>query len=128
MIILLLSSCTNSVVGNSIPPSGEEVFVAFLSNLNQDLKDESLCRANILLYEQLALSLSVSHESKNTTVISSTCTPSKHEMNTKVIDIWDCTIQINENNPDGEFISSSTYVFGLSKDKKEYIGNSLRCH
>lgn len=112
----------------STPPRGEQVFKALLKNGNVNLATEPFCKADINLYEQLALALSVSYESNNKTIIESHCSPSKHEMSTaNVVDVWDCTVQINENNKKGGFISSSTLVFSLTLKDKEFIKGSLRC-
>ena len=128
LIALILSCYSIGVDAQNAPPNGEEVFGIFLSKMNMNLANESLCKADMKLYEQLALSLSVSYESKNITKVTSSCEPSKFDVtNNKVIDIWDCTIQINENSPEGEFVSSSTYVFGLSRGKHEFVDGSLRC-
>lgn len=127
-LVLMLCGCSSPVVGKGSMPSGEEVFNALFKNLDKNLRDEPLCRAEMTLREQLALSLSVAHESQNTTTIESHCSPSKHEVKPdQTIDIWDCTVQLNENDTDGNFISSSTYVFGLTKNHKEFVEGSLRC-
>jgi len=128
LLILLLSGCSVAVIGETRPPSGEEAFSIFLSKASLSLEDEPLCKADIKLYQQLALSLSVSHETNNTIKIASSCAPSKFEnAENKVVDIWDCKIQISEENPEGEFVSNSTYVFGVSWDRSEYVEGSLRC-
>lgn len=110
-------------------PTGEEVFGALLANDDIDLAMEPLCKADIRLHQQLALSLSVSHESRNTTRIMSSCEPSKFESRPdQVIDIWDCEIRIIETDPKDEFISSSAYRFGITKDKQHrFVEGSLRC-
>lgn len=126
--LLFLTGCTIDAAEPSSPPSGEEVFNALLKNGNIDLATEPLCKADMNLYEQMALALSVSYGNDNRTVIESHCLPSKHEMSTgNVVDVWDCTVQINENNKEGEFVSSSTIVFGLTLKTRELIKGSLRC-
>lgn len=128
LVILILTGCSLSVNGKDTRPGGEDIFGILLSNLDVNLENEPLCKAKIKLAKQLALSLSVSYESPNVTKISSSCSPSKFETPAnEVIDIWDCTIRINEDSPKGEFISSSTYVFGISQDKNEFVNGSLRC-
>lgn len=125
---LFLTGCAVHAAEHSNPPSGEQVFNALLKNGNIDLATEPLCKADINLYEQIALALSVSHESDNKTSIESRCSPAKHEMSTgNVVNVWDCTVQINENDKTGEYISSSTMVFGLTLKNKEFIKGSLRC-
>jgi len=109
-------------------PTGEEVFSALFNYGKVELTKEPLCKADISLSEQLALNLSVSYESKNKTTIKSFCSPSKFDIPSgKVIDVWDCTVQVNETGNNGEFISSSTTVFSLTKDKHDFVKGSLRC-
>ena len=109
-------------------PTGEEVFRVLFNHAKVDLAKEPLCKADINLGEQLSLDLSVSFESHNQTMIKSFCTPSKFDVSSgKVIDVWDCTVQVNENDKNGEFISSSTTVFSLTKDKHGFVKGSLRC-
>lgn len=128
IFFLFLSGCAVQAANLSNPPSGEQVFNALLKNGNINLVNEPLCKANIDLYAQLSLAFSVSYESDNKTVIKSHCSPSKHDFSTgNIVDVWDCTVQINESNNKGDFISSSTIVFSLTKDKKEFIRGSLRC-
>lgn len=128
IVILFLTGCTVHAANLSNPPRGEDVFNAILKNGNINLATERLCKADIKLYEQLSLAFSVSYESDNKTIIKSYCSPSKFDKsNGNVIDVWDCTVQINENNAKAEFISSSFIVFSLSLDKKEFIKGSLRC-
>jgi hypothetical protein len=128
LCFLFLTGCAVHAAEPPIPPRGEQIFNALLKNGNVDLATEPLCKADINLYEQIALALSVSYENDNKTVIESHCSPSKHEMSAgNVVDVWDCTVQINENNKKGEFISSSTIVFSLTLKNKEFIKGSLRC-
>ncbi|MCI0507808.1 MAG: hypothetical protein L0Z73_17095 [Gammaproteobacteria bacterium] len=128
IFFLFLTGCAVHAADLADKPRGEEVFSALLKNGSINLVNEPLCKADINLYEQLALAFSVSYESGNTTVIKSHCSPSKHEFSAdNIVDVWDCTVQINENNQKGEFISSSTIVFSLTLDKKEFINGSLRC-
>jgi hypothetical protein len=127
-IILVISMMSFEVVAEPNFPKGERVFSEFFSIFQKDLKNELLCQADIKLFELFSLSLSTSYDTENSTYISSSCTPSKFDVSdNRTIDIWDCTIQINEDNPGGEFISSSTYVFGLSKNTHKYVDGSLRC-
>ncbi len=128
LLLVLISGCAAQARDLGRQPSGEEVFKAILKHGEIDLQNEALCKADIKLYEQLALSLSVSFESENTTHIKSTCSPSKFELSSKnLIDAWDCSIQVNENSGSGDFISSSIFVFSLSTDDFEYLKGSLRC-
>jgi hypothetical protein len=128
-MVVLLAACAHHAEGSSAPPRGEEVLYALLKNDDVLLSAEPLCNADMKLYEQLALALSVSYDSENTTVIKSSCLPSKFERNIGNIEnVWDCTIQINENSSTGEYISSSTFVLSLTKDSKKFIKGSLRCY
>ena len=128
LALVFLSGCGAHAAVLSIPPRGEDVFNVLFKNGAIDLANEPLCKADIKLYEQLALSFSVSYESRNNTMIKSSCAPSNFEKTPgHVIDVWECTVQINESNKSGEFVSSSTIVFDLTLDKKEFLKGSLRC-
>jgi len=128
ILILSLSGCTGHAADLSRPPTGEQVFHELLKNGSIHLNNEPLCKANINLFTQLSLALSVSYESDNTAIIKSFCSLTKHEFSGgNIKNAWDCTVQINENNKKGDFISSSTIVFSLTADKKEFIKGSLRC-
>lgn len=128
LTIIVMASCTASAADSLKPPNGEEVFAALLQNLDVSLAAEPLCKANTKLSNHLALALSVSYANKNTATLKSSCVPSKFDIATgKTMDIWDCTIQINENSQKGEFISSSTIAFGLTPDTKKFVKGSLRC-
>lgn len=128
LALIFLTGCTVHAADSTIPPRGEDVFNALFKNGNIDLISEPLCKADIMLYEQLALAFSVSFESQNKTTIKSSCSPSKFDKTPDTtIDVWECTVQINEDNQNGEFISSSTIVFDLTLDNKEFIKGSLRC-
>ena len=127
-LFLLLAGCSAHAANIQSKPRGDEIFHVLLKNGDIKLINEPLCKADINLTEQLSLALSVSYESENKTIIKSFCNPSKFDYPSgKVIDVWDCTVQINENNKNNEFISSSTFVFSLTKDKNEFIKGSLRC-
>lgn len=128
LLLLLLSGAYVNAWQDDRILTGEKVFEALLSKGDLYLKDVPLCSADMKLYEQIALSLSTSYNTKNITVIDASCSPSRYETeNSSVIDIWDCTVQINENSPSNEYISSSTYVFGLTRSDHTLIEASLRC-
>lgn len=128
LLLVLISGCAAQARDLGKHPSGVEVFIAILKHGEIDLQNEPLCKADIKLHEQLALSLSVSFESENTTLIKSTCSPSKFELSSEnLIDVWDCSIQVNENSESGDYISSSIFVFSLTTDDFEYLKGSLRC-
>lgn len=118
-------------------PTGEVVLQALLNAGDIELSNEPLCnmssasmdKPNLVLSDHLATILSTSFESKNQTILTSSCSESKHDLTeSKVIDVWDCRLGINENNPAGEFITSSTVLFSLSIDDYSLIHNSLRCY
>lgn len=118
------------------PPSGEIVFDILLKNSNLPLKNEPLCNMSsatrnsngITLGEHLATIFSVSYESNNTVALKSSCELSKVEEKTgKVIDAWDCKLEMLETNKAGEFISSAMVAFSISLDKTRMIYGSLRC-
>lgn len=128
MSILCLLGCAVHAGTISTPPSGEQMFSALLKNSDIDLANEPLCNADIKLYEQISRALSVSYQSDNKTLLQSDCSPSKFDTpQGQVIEVWDCTLQINERSEKGEFISSSTIVFSLTQDTHEFINGSLRC-
>jgi hypothetical protein len=126
--VVVIAGCSFSACAAEPQPTGEDVFAALLANGDIELASEPLCQADIKLYQQLALSLSVSYESHNSTKIKSSCVPSKFEQGSTVTDIWDCTVQLVETDPKGEFISTSTYMFGLTRGKQhKLVKGSLRC-
>ncbi len=118
-------------------PTGEVVLQSLLNTGDIVLSNEPLCdmssasmnKQDLMLSDHLATILSTSFESKNQTILTSSCSESKHDLtDSKVIDVWDCRLGINENNPAGEFITSSTVLFSLSIDDYSLIHNSLRCY
>jgi len=133
--IFLFYGCSTLATDGS-PPDGEEVFRLLLSNANISLKNEPLCNmtsvtkinGEMLLVDHLATVLSTSYLSKNTNTFASSCSKSKHETKDgKIIEIWDCNLQIKESSPDDEFISSSMVAFGISIDKSKFLPGTLRC-
>jgi len=114
------------------PPAGTDVFKALLSNADLNLKDEPLCDLDpegTNLSDQLADSLSLNYgNSKQNLDITSSCTISKFELtDEKVIDIWDCGVNITLNNKEHEYIANSSYKFGLTLIEFEFVKGSLRC-
>ena len=132
LISLLLFGCTTNAAP---PPTGEEVLSALLKNGAIRLKDEPLCQMttasiglnDITLADHLSVVLSTSYETNNITTISSKCEKSKHDNKGATIDIWDCSLQINEKDTSGEYISGSTIAFGITLKEKKLVAGSLRC-
>ena len=109
-------------------PSGEQVFIALLGNSNLNLNGEPLCKQNSKLYQLLASALSLSFDEKNVTTVKSYCSKSKSEIGQgKVVDAWDCSLEIVEKNTKGEFNAGSLFKFDLTFDRKRFIKGSLRC-
>jgi hypothetical protein len=134
LLFCLVGCVTNAEVAKK--PSGEIVFQSLLSAGNIELSSEPLCnmssismnKQNLLLSDHLATILSTSFESENKTTLTTSCSKSKHDLtDSKVIDVWDCMLVINENNLEKAFITSSTVAFSLDKDNYAFIDNSLRC-
>ncbi len=134
LLFCLIGCATNAELANK--PSGEIVFQSLLSAGNIELSNEPLCnmssaslnKPNLLLSDHLATILSTSFESENKTTLKTSCSKSKHDLTeSKVIDVWDCMLVINENSLKEEFITSSTVAFSLSKNDYSLIHNSLRC-
>lgn len=136
VILTLLTGCSAIAADTSKPPTGEEVFDAIFSSTKIDLSQEPLCNTGsatrnkntITLGEHISTILSLSYENENLVSIKSSCELSKTEPSKgKIVDAWDCKLQINESNTDGEFISSATIAFDLSIDKEAILKKTLRC-
>lgn len=134
LLFSLIGCATNAEITEK--PSGEVVLQSLLSAGNIELSNEPLCnmssaslnKPNLLLSDHLATILSTSFESENKTTLTTSCSKSKHDLTeSKVIDVWDCMLVVNENNLKSEFITSSTVAFSLSKDNYSLIHHSLRC-
>jgi len=117
-------------------PNGEELFDILFSSLSLPLSNEPLCdmtyfsRKNtpITLGHHLATVLSSSFESKNSVTVKTECTRSKHDLeNKKIIEVWDCNINVLELNAKKKFISSSITAFAITLDKTKIVPGSLRC-
>ena len=136
LVVIFLTGCSTIAVGNTAKPSGEEIFDILFANLHLPIDNEPLCNMksttreheSITLGQHLATIFSVSYASDSIITIKSSCGRSKHESkNKEVIDIWDCDIEVLENNRDGEFISSAMIAFSTPLDKTELLPGSLRC-
>lgn len=140
-LVLLLAGCSavasnEKTASDKTAPSGEQVFDILFSNLDRRLDQEPLCDVKsatregktMTLGEHVATVLSLSHESKNSVTLESSCNPSKHEAESgRIIDIWDCKIEVLEKNTESDFISSSMIAFSTTLDKAVMVKGSLRC-
>lgn len=113
-------------------PTGEQVFNALLFNADKDLNQELLCQADASLGSLLTQTLSPSFASENKMQVSSECSKSKIELSspegsTKVVDVWDCQLQMLELDSKDEFVSSSMLAFALDENEFYLIDGSLRC-
>lgn len=131
---LMLGCATNAAIDKK--PNGTQVLASLFEASGRNLEFEPLCNMESVsnpkvpytLKDQLSVVLSPSYDSKNKTTIQTSCNPSKHDAdNNQVIDIWDCTLIINETSSEGRFISSSTVAFGLTKVDFKFVPQSLRC-
>ncbi len=133
--LLYLFGCSINAQSNQ-KPTGELVLASLFESADIKLSKEPMCnmvsasmnKSSLRLRDHLATALSSSFESKNKTTISTTCNESKHELKKgKLMDVWDCTLLINEMTPDEGFISSSTITFSLNKHNLKFVKKSLRC-
>jgi len=133
--VFLFYGCSTLATDGS-PPDGEVVFRLLLNSGYISLKNEPLCNVTslakkneeTLLVDHLATVFSTSYLSKNINTFASSCSKSKHETKDgKIIEIWDCNLQIKETSPDDEFVSSSMVAFGISIDKSKFLPGTLRC-
>ena len=130
---LMLFGCASNA--EIAAPTGEQAVSALLKSSDIKLKDEPLCQMttasiglnDMTLADHLSVVLSTSYETTNITSISSKCEKSKHDNNGSTIDIWDCSLQINEKDTSGEYISGSTIAFGITLNEKKLVKGSLRC-
>lgn len=138
LVALLLTgcSCISHSGSSPTPPSGGAVFASLLTNMNYSLKNEALCQVTsasqpntpLTLGQHLATAFSLSYQSTNSLTISSQCNLSKYETeNGQVKDMWDCSLNLVENNPKNEFISNSNIAFGLDLKTLSLIPNTIRC-
>lgn len=132
---LFLLGCTTHVLA-SVKPSGESVLASLFDASDVLLSQEPLCnkaspsmnKSHLQLKDLLATVLAGSYESKNKTVVTTSCNASKHELKKgNLVDIWDCMLMVNESDSNKNFISSSTIAFGLDTKDLTFIPQSLRC-
>ena len=136
IVIFLLVGCAVAAPGAKDKPTGEEVFDLLLSSAQLSLKDEPGCdssspsrgKAHITLGELLSTNFSASYDKDNVTKIRSYCEPSKFDVSDKkTIDVWDCSVDVMENNKEGEFVSSTEIRFSIDMNKSRIIQGSIRC-
>ncbi|MGD8886430.1 MAG: hypothetical protein PVF34_12470 [Gammaproteobacteria bacterium] len=135
IFILMLNGCAARAAENDRPPNGEELFDILFSNTGLSLKGEPRCNVksmtrentDITLGQHLATIMSLSHESDNRVTLASACSLSKDDSSGKVVDVWDCKLEMNESDKAGTFISSAMVAFYLSLDKTKLINGSIRC-
>lgn len=136
IVTFLLVGCAVAAPEFGSKPSGEEVFDLLLSNANTSLKNEPGCdaaspsrnKSHMTLGDLLSTNLSVSYDEGNVTQIKSYCEPSKFDVSDKkTIDVWDCSVDIMENDKKGEFITSTEIRFSIDLSKSRIIQGSLRC-
>lgn len=135
IVLPFLLSCS-SVVADKSAPNGETFYDVLFSIQDLDLSTEPLCNlmsvtrknSKITLGNHLSTILSTSYSSTTKNVISSFCSLSKHEnKNKRVIDIWDCKLEIKETNNKGAFVSASMVAFGVNTKTMKYESGTLRC-
>ena len=132
--LLLVGCATNATTDKK--PNGTQALASLFEASERILEKEPLCNLESVanpsvpytLKDQLSVALSPSYDNENITNIQTNCNPSKHDTdNNQTIDIWDCTLIVNETSSTGEFISSSTIAFGLTKEEFKFVPKSLRC-
>ena len=126
---LFILGCASVQAANpASQPTGEEVFNALLAQSNMSLSAEPLCKEDRELYKIMSSALSLSYDKNNITNIKSYCTSSKFEISSgNAVDVWDCSVEIVENNAKGEYIASAIFEFNLGLNDKQFIKGSLRC-
>jgi hypothetical protein len=92
-----------------------------------DGASDSRKKLHVTLGEVLSTNLSASYDSNNVTTIKSYCNPSKFEDGNKVLDVWDCSIEVLENDKNGDFISSSIITFSSNLEITQILPGSIRC-
>jgi hypothetical protein len=134
--VFLLAGCAVAAPAIGEKPTGEEVFDLLLGNAGISLKDEPGCdasspsrnKSHISLGDLLSTNLSASYDEGNITQIKSYCDPSKFDVSDKkTIDVWDCNVDILENDKNGEFVSSTAIRFSIDLAKSRIIPGSFRC-
>ncbi|WP_152663135.1 hypothetical protein [Arsukibacterium ikkense] len=128
------SACAAPVA--EAPPAAEQVWQLFLQNMALPLSAEPNCQQvsaanptqSLTLGQHFATNLSVSFATENSVSFSSSCTASKMELSDgKLQPVWDCKIEILEQDAQAEFISSSMTAFYLNANGTALLPGSLRC-
>lgn len=135
VLVFMLVGCTYAAPDYQKKPSGEEIFDLLIKNSNRQMASEPACdgasatrkKLHVTLGEVLSTNLSVSYDTDNVTTTKSYCNPSKFESGSKVIDVWDCSIEVLESDKKGEFISSSIVTFSTDLEKSTILPGSIRC-
>lgn len=130
VLVILLSGCASYAA----QPQGNDVIRLLFENAELSLSSEPLCSMvdaqgqTLKFKEYLSQVLSVAYENTHQVSIKTFCSESKQELdNHKIIDIWDCRLEVLESNSNGDFISSSNIAMGVSKQTMQFIPGSLRC-
>jgi hypothetical protein len=132
----LLAGCAVAATAIGEKPTGEELFDLLLSNTTFSLKGEPGCdaaspsrnKSHITLGELLSTNLSISYDEGNVTQIKSYCELSKFDVSDKnTIDVWDCNVDILQNDMKGEFVSSTGIRFSINLSKSKIVPGSFRC-
>lgn len=136
LLALLFTACACAGPAAVTPPQAEQVFGVFMQNMALPLSNEPNCQQtsaanpaqSLTLGQHFATNLSVSYASDNNVSVKSSCTASKFEQeNGQLQPVWDCKIELQEQDAQGEFISSSMTAFYLTADSKTLLPGSLRC-
>lgn len=136
LIALLVAGGACASTSTVTPPPAEQVFGVFMQNMALPLSSEPDCQQasaanptqSLTLGQHFATNLSVSYASDNNVSVKSSCAASKFEQeNGQLQPVWDCKIELQEQDAQGEFISSSMTAFYLTADSKTLLPGSLRC-
>ncbi|WP_213998514.1 hypothetical protein [Arsukibacterium sp.] len=134
--IALLTGSACAAQADKVPPSAEQVWQLFLQNMTLPLSAEPNCQQvsatkpteRMTLGQHFATNLSVSFATEHNVSFSSSCEASKMELGDGQLQpVWDCKIEILEQDAQGEFISSSMTAFYLDMDATALLPGSLRC-
>lgn len=133
---LIAGSACASASETMTPPAAEQVFQILLQNIALPLDGEPNCQQtsaarpgqSLTLGQHFATNLSVSYATDHNVTLLSSCLESKMELGDgKLQPVWDCKIEILEQDSKGEFISSSMIAFYLTTDGTALLPGTLRC-
>ncbi len=134
--VAILAGSACAAPAAKTPPAAEQVWQLFIQNMALPLSAEPNCQQvsaadpaqSLTLGQHFATNLSVSYTTEHTVSFSSSCAASKMELDDDQLQaIWDCKIEILEQDKQGEFISSSMTAFYLNMDGTALLPGSLRC-